>query len=438
MKIVRIIGKFSELDSAIDACLQSGCFHAENADEIVSDFKGFTHINDENPYKAQLSRLTETMKATELSPDGVPEIGEECSLTAEDISEFLEKVQENLGKLHEERSKLHKEIDGINEMIPQFEHFYGLKIPLREVFASKYIKVRFGRLPVSSYQKLSTYQDNPDIVFVPCSSEKDFYWGMYVCTLDAEEEVDRIFSMLFFERLRIPDAKGTPEETVQELRAYLSDKLERVAKLDSEIDEYLTKSRSEILAIYHKLKYAHDTFELRRYSAKFKDSFLLMGFVPAREVPVFRSHLDKVDGIEYKLENPGDSEKVTPPSKLKNCRLFRPYEYYVDLYGMPCYNEVDPTAFVAITYTIIYGIMFADVGQGILLSLIGLFMHRFKKMALGKIRRRLNRAARLVGNPANIPGKGCRSGRSRKPQVRLLQFCTIRPPVQRRANRLDL
>ena len=385
MKVARIIGKFSELDRTIAACINSGCFHAENAAELVADLKGFTHVNDENPYKSQLTRLTDTMKATGLPLDIQSEMKNECLFTPDEIADYLEKLQENLGKLHEERSELHKQIDGVNEIIPQFEHFYGLNIPLDEVFASKYIKVRFGRLPLSSYQKLSSYQNDSDIVFVPCSSEKDFYWGMYVCPLDGEEEADRIFSMLFFERLRIPDAKGTPEETVKELRLALSEKLTRVSQLDSEIDAYLEKSRSDILSIYLRLKNSYDAFELRRYSAKFKDSFLLMGFVPAREEPAFKKYLDTLDSVEYKLENPGEAEKLSPPSKLKNCRLFSPYEYYIDLYGMPCYNELDPTAFVAITYTLIYGVMFADVGQGIILSLVGFIMHRFKKMALGKI-----------------------------------------------------
>lgn len=77
--------------------------------------------------------------------------------------------------------------------------------------------------------------------------------------------------------------------------------------------------------------------------------------------------------------------KKSPPVKLKNCFLARPFEFYTSMYGVPKYNEIDPSLFVAITYIIIFGIMFADVGQGICLTVVGILMYKIKKMAIGKI-----------------------------------------------------
>ncbi len=49
------------------------------------------------------------------------------------------------------------------------------------------------------------------------------------------------------------------------------------------------------------------------------------------------------------------------------------------------YNEIDPTAFVAITFTLLFGIMFGDLGQGILVAVIGWAMWHFKQMPIGRI-----------------------------------------------------
>lgn len=49
---------------------------------------------------------------------------------------------------------------------------------------------------------------------------------------------------------------------------------------------------------------------------------------------------------------------------------------YVKMYGLPAYNELDPTWFVAITYSLIFGAMFGDVGQGLILFLGGLFLYK--------------------------------------------------------------
>ena len=55
------------------------------------------------------------------------------------------------------------------------------------------------------------------------------------------------------------------------------------------------------------------------------------------------------------------------------------------MYGVPKYIEIDPTLFVSITYVLIFGIMFADLGQGLCLSIAGLLMWKLKKMKIGKI-----------------------------------------------------
>ena len=74
-----------------------------------------------------------------------------------------------------------------------------------------------------------------------------------------------------------------------------------------------------------------------------------------------------------------------PPVLLKNNAAARPFEMYVGMYGMPSYGDFDPTPFVALTYTLLFGIMFADLGQGLLLSLAGWLLWRFKKMGVGRI-----------------------------------------------------
>ena len=74
-----------------------------------------------------------------------------------------------------------------------------------------------------------------------------------------------------------------------------------------------------------------------------------------------------------------------PPVKLRNPKLFKPYEMYIRMYGLPNYNEFDPTIFVALTYSFIFGWMFGDVGQGLVLVIGGFLLYHFKKMNLAAI-----------------------------------------------------
>src|SRR5699024_3101261 len=66
----------------------------------------------------------------------------------------------------------------------------------------------------------------------------------------------------------------------------------------------------------------------------------------------------------------------------KNPRFFQPFEMFVRMYGLPAHDEMDPTIFVALTYTFIFGAMFGDVGQGLCLFVLGGLIYLKKKISL--------------------------------------------------------
>ncbi|MFX1344775.1 MAG: V-type ATP synthase subunit I [Promethearchaeota archaeon] len=77
-----------------------------------------------------------------------------------------------------------------------------------------------------------------------------------------------------------------------------------------------------------------------------------------------------------------DNLREETPRIMKNNFLVRPFETLTRMYGVPSYSEIDPTPFLAITFTLLFGIMFGDIGHGIVLiiaGLIGAFIFRNKK-----------------------------------------------------------
>lgn len=382
MKMVSIIGEYQHLDDTIDALLDCGCYHPEQAADIMSSVKGFSHISEENPYAVELKRIKEIFEYGDVKPELVP--GPE-KLSETEVDNFINVLDKNLTQIHDKRIELKKNIDDAEIAISQLEHFLALDIELEKVYSSKFIKVRFGRLPTESYQKLRAYRRNPYVLFFPCSSDDQFYWGMYLSPLDQEAEIDRIFASLFFERLRLPGSTGTPGEAVMYLREQLKNFKAQLQNQGEMIDNYFSNHRTECLQFYTQVKRNHDAFEIRKYATKYSNSFMLLGWVPDSGIAKFTECIGKVDGVEVEKDAPGEHDPYHPPTKLRNRKPFRPFEFFVNLYGPPNYREADPTALVAVTYTLLFGIMFADVGQGILLSITGYLMWKFKKMALGKI-----------------------------------------------------
>ena len=385
MAMVNLMGKYDALDAAIDACVKSRVFQPESTTELLSDVKALAivRVTEENPFAAPLSRFADILKLAGIEPELLKDGN--VDIDVGDIVKYTDKFKEKMDALIEKHSSDEKEIASIEANIEQLKHFTSLEIPLSTVFSSQYLKVRFGRLPADSYAKLKTFEDNPYIMFSPCSSDDEFYWGLYVTPLEREDEVDEIFASLYFERLRIPDSTGTPAQALKELTEKCESLKKEYKSLTGEIIEFVNSEHDRCLKLYTSLRLRYNSFEIRRYCAKYNNYFMLIGWIPLKEKAKFSKLMDKVDGVEYSYDDPNKNKRVKPPTKLRNLKIFRPFEYFVSMYGLPTYGEIDPTFFVAITYTIMFGIMFADVGQGIVLAIAGFLMYKLKGMPLGKI-----------------------------------------------------
>ena len=80
----------------------------------------------------------------------------------------------------------------------------------------------------------------------------------------------------------------------------------------------------------------------------------------------------------FVLEDSKEHVTSIPPTKLKNIPLLRPFEMFVKMYGLPSYGEFDPTLLIAITYSIFFGFMFGDAGQGLVLLIGGFLLYKSK------------------------------------------------------------
>ncbi len=384
MKLVNIIGHMNFLDQALIACGKTGVSQPDDALSFFSDTREFSPIQEENPYTDPLNRLEAAISRVGGEPNGV-RANISPSIDKEALFQYVEHFSARVTELTRQRGLLSVRAESINKDCEQFEHFQGLDIRLDDILSCTTIKVRFGRLPKDSYEKLKLYNANPYVLFFPGASDEGYYWGVYFAPIDLAPEVDRIFSSLYFERLRIPAAVGKPDEIVAYLKEDKRQTEEQLAALDKQIADIWLEERDDCLRVYSQLRQLNYYFSARRFAARYNDKFILTGWIPSRDEKKFRLALDGVEGIEYTIERAGNDNHHTPPVKLRNAGLFKPFEFFVDMYGLPRYTEIDPTAFVAITYTLLFGVMFGDLGQGILVALAGWLMWKLKKMPIGKI-----------------------------------------------------
>ncbi len=96
-----------------------------------------------------------------------------------------------------------------------------------------------------------------------------------------------------------------------------------------------------------------------------KNAFVVTGWVPGSALESLESGLGRVTGerIFVEAESPGYGEPV--PVKLDNPKPARPFEFFMNLYALPKYDEIDPTLFMLVTFPLFFGLILGDVGYGL-------------------------------------------------------------------------
>jgi V/A-type H+-transporting ATPase subunit I len=108
-------------------------------------------------------------------------------------------------------------------------------------------------------------------------------------------------------------------------------------------------------------------------------SFWMSGWVPEADLPQLKKILDEEFGgaaLVYS-QKPTREEFPSTPVKLSNRRWTRPFERLINLYSPPMYGTVDPTAILAVTGPLFFGLMLGDIGYALLLAMVAWGGRRF-------------------------------------------------------------
>jgi V/A-type H+-transporting ATPase subunit I len=85
--------------------------------------------------------------------------------------------------------------------------------------------------------------------------------------------------------------------------------------------------------------------------------------------------------IDSRVPQRGENDQNIPVS-LKNRGIFGAFQQLVTTYGKPSYSEIDPTFLLTMTFPVLFGAMFGDVGHGLILTLLGILLASRKIKAL--------------------------------------------------------
>ncbi len=383
MQAVNVIGLMEHIDEAITVLGESGVFHPDEVTNFYSDVMDFTHLQTKNSYAEPLTMLKSSLNQTKRSFP-LKDVSD-FSPSLEELESFSAAATADIDALIDKRETTAAQLEQAKQNLSIARHFSGLDVEIEKVLSMRYMKARFGKLPKDSLQKLEAYKDNDYVDFAVCTEDKTHSWGVYFAPKEQVEEIDKIFEGLYFEPTDLVGEDETPSEKIKEYEKQIPLLEKEVKTAQYNLDKYLDENNERITRYLSKLEELYLYAGIRSKALQHNNSFIIVGWIPTENKKQLKRRLKKIKSIELDFSNAKDELDKHPPVKLKNCFLARPFEFYTEMYGVPKYNEIDPSLFIAITYIIIFGIMFADVGQGICLSIVGILMWKLKGMKIGKV-----------------------------------------------------
>ena len=162
----------------------------------------------------------------------------------------------------------------------------------------------------------------------------------------------------------------------------------------------IAKIRQDILTLHERASVAKDVLELLRKPGGTKNFAVVQGYIPKKMEKKFKDTTGKWMSIVEDVSDPELSKKR--PTLFDNKIFVRTFEVITQSQGIPKKGEADPTPMIALMWPIFYGLMFADVGHGLLLMGLGLI---FKLKGQGNLSR-WGMLIAISGAAAAIAGVG--------------------------------
>jgi V/A-type H+/Na+-transporting ATPase subunit I len=319
--------------------------------------------------KARIQELRKSLDIPFLSKETRP-----WEKSVDQAEETLQSLEEEGAALLAHRQRLmqrKKELTGIAD---QMSPYRGVDIPLSGRDEFSFLHFVTGSLPTQNLGRLEK-EIGDNVALLPLAEQKGQQSILAMTTRQSWPALEKMLEQAGFQHEILPVTEGATvdglsEETVREQEQVAAELEQATAGLKSMAVEFA-------LPLVGIEAFADRERQLLSATQKFprtETAVLITGWVPAGEAIVVEKRIGEITSGRYILQTrpPQMSADKEVPVLLKHSRLIRPFEMLVSTYGLPDYRELEPTIFVALSYIVMFGVMFGDAGHGMVLAVCGL------------------------------------------------------------------
>ena len=400
MVMMNIIGDVSKVDSVLKDIALSGMVDLvsamkeieennflinishENLERVI-DLNDIKTFNKDNSYRQLMQKAEEIKKAFNVD---IQEISlDELSLDKEYISSKINEIYEQVTNHSEKIKQLQGKLEEIDKFERSFTIPESFSISIDELRSLNYFEYKFGLLSKEDRIRLKKNYENILAAILHVGTNKDGEIYLIIYPLLVKEEMKRILRSVNFKEIVIPETyTGTITEIKDQLENEKQGLIKEIDHWERSLEQLKEKYRHEFLTILNQLTIKERIEEFKSNLARSNKFFYLSGWISENDKDQIKNMLNKYDKLLITFNDEAD---VKPPTKLKNNWFFKPFEVLLNMYGVPAHDELDPTPFLSISYMLLFGAMFGDLGQGFIILLAGLLLSKKNKLFGGLLER---------------------------------------------------
>jgi V/A-type H+/Na+-transporting ATPase subunit I len=385
MTSTSIICVKKDVEQILESLNIFGEFHIE---QTAQDNAGLSEYNVSiqkvEESLADVNVLINQLVQEKSSPLGIFKLPQQnkIQVTAENWQALLEATGQKISVFKKETDSLNEEISCIQEKTEQLNFTKDMlgrlsimDVDLAAMEELKLIYVATASVPTKNFSGLETALAGLPIFINRCALTKEVSFVCLAIPTKYKAEIEKILRTYHAEVFHIP--KELPHDLTlaqKEVNKQLKENTDREKALCTSLKKLGEENKDTFASLKETSENILTLLQAERNILQSGRLATVKGFVPQKKFHELKESVSgMMDGKVLVLEN-DVVETQNPPTKVSNNRFVRPFGEITKLYGLPHYGEVDPTPLMAITFPIIFGLMFGDLGHGLVLLFGGLIV----------------------------------------------------------------
>lgn len=294
-----------------------------------------------------------------------------------DLNEKIKPKQEEFYILAEKKKELENGLKELNE-------FKDLKITKKELDSLNFLYFTIGSL---IKKDLDILLDNMKGRLSYLELSKDLY--ILFTSKKGKWTLESELKKIHFKEKQLPfEDDVLPNELYLKINEELRSTEEKINKIELFMNDLKKKEIKELnqnIESFNLQKIYQNVYQTIKHSGA---TTTIEGWILKKDRVAIKEKIhdllgNRVSMISY---DPNELEEVKTgklkvPVLMDNSPVIKPFEKLVFNYGAPLYGSIDPTFFVAISFLLLFGLMFGDMGQGLIIMLVGIFLRKSKRIS---------------------------------------------------------